>query len=581
MDNNITLRNYQEDCLNILKQLLSDTSCDRINKYVVLPTGTGKTEIFKRLSNKKVLVLENMSLLRDDIADRFSDVASDVLNIGDGIHLTENMLIESNCSIVVATIQTMIKDVDNISPDSFDIIVIDEFHHTKKDKRYYDIIQKLNYKLCIGFSATPPETSCIFSSDDKVYEMSIFEAWRDGWLMKPQLYHLSLMWDKSKLQKAFNDTNSIWTNDDITDALIGHAQENYRLILDELYKLNKCEKSVVYFSSVKLANGFAEYCNNKGYLCYSITNKTKSRDKEYYINEFESKRNVILSNVWCLSEGIDIPSMECIVLARPVNDINKYKQIAGRVLRPDKNKKNCIICDCIAEENDYLFQHTFITAYCMPNDYGYHINKDFYEELTDEINQTKDITAVADKLQEDFNLGYSLIKEEKLFDTDNHDIKYYLTDDKSRAIGLGKCYESHKQFIPYLGKYVYSPDYNNIKFKVYFYIDLDSHTLHILKKQPDVIKCDSNESCFKYLFDKYCKDNNIFSESYTHKSGNGKCSDKQLNYAVKLVTKSYDISESIAKKIFSKISKKEASNLISKLSIMRDISEYINNPDIN
>lgn len=51
------LRNYQENCLNLIQAEFK--VANKTNKYIVMPTGTGKTEVFKNITNKKVLVLEN------------------------------------------------------------------------------------------------------------------------------------------------------------------------------------------------------------------------------------------------------------------------------------------------------------------------------------------------------------------------------------------------------------------------------------------------------------------------------------------------------------------------------------------
>lgn len=566
------LRSYQSSCLETIKNLFS-TDISKVNKYIVMPTGTGKTEVFKRITNKKVLVLENRSDLRDQI---YSRLDSDCLVIGSGKHLTQEDLNNSNTKIVVATIQTLIKDVYNINKDSFDLIVIDECHHTANDPRYKQILDVLNYKLCLGFTATPPETSTIFRSEDKLYEMTIFDAWRDNWLMKPDCYHLELSWDKEKLSKALKN-KGIWTDADIEAAFISYSENNYKLILEELKILNNCEKSVVFFSTKKLADGFTKYCNERGYNCHTYTSDTKIADRKKLLQEFESKRNIILSNVYCLSEGIDLPTMECILLARPVNDVNLYKQIVGRVLRIADNKRVCKVCDCIIEQNNQLFQHTFLTAYCMPQEDFIVIDKDLYEDLTTKLNDEKNINNFTTDLSNEFKVCYELFKDEKLY-CDTYDIPYFIDKEKAIIYGCGVIYFD-KKYNPYTQ--TYQKNYDGRKQNIYFYINIKNNSLHLNRQskpdKPNVIYCDSVEDCFKWLYNTYCKYNdNIFkSIAYTKTKGVKSITNKQKTKILELVEEGCNVSEKIAKSICDRISKKEASNIIDKLISMIEAKKLI------
>jgi superfamily II DNA or RNA helicase len=46
-----------------------------------------------------------------------------------------------------------------------------------------------------------------------------------------------------------------------------------------------------------------------------------------------------------LTEGWDMPSIGCIVLARPTKQMGLYRQMIGRGLRPAPDKTNCIVID--------------------------------------------------------------------------------------------------------------------------------------------------------------------------------------------------------------------------------------------
>ena len=59
----------------------------------------------------------------------------------------------------------------------------------------------------------------------------------------------------------------------------------------------------------------------------------------------------VISNVGILGEGLDVPELECAILARPTKSLAVYLQQVGRVLRPAPGKTHAIVHDhagCIA-----------------------------------------------------------------------------------------------------------------------------------------------------------------------------------------------------------------------------------------
>jgi len=53
----------------------------------------------------------------------------------------------------------------------------------------------------------------------------------------------------------------------------------------------------------------------------------------------------VLTNVYVLTEGVDVPAASCCLIARPVGHAGAFLQIAGRVLRPAPGKTDAILID--------------------------------------------------------------------------------------------------------------------------------------------------------------------------------------------------------------------------------------------
>ena len=563
------LRSYQIDVVSIIKNHICNLSNNsKDNKYVVMPTGTGKTVIFQNISDKRILVLENRGNLRDQIVQRFKDDCNtDALNIGDGVHLTTELLNTSTNNIVVATIQTLIKDLNNFDCNSFDIIIIDECHHTENDVRYKTILDSLNYKLCLGFTATPSETSTVFSQKDKLYEMTIFDAWKNNYLMKPQLYTLKLKWDRIKLDELMFDKARLkrYNDYDVEALLLTYINKNFELIIDKLEELNNCERCVVFFPTVNLSEQFADYCTKNNIICYSYTSNTPKKDKEFYLKEFKNNRKVILANVYCLAEGMDIPEIEVILNTHPTSDADYYKQKVGRALRICNGKSVCKICDCVIDQSNMLFQHTFITAFCTPQKKQFDLSLKDIDKLDEELNNCDNYTIKLDTFKTVLNLVAALHEEKKVYSY-TYDIPYYYDEINNRLYGGGVIFKDGD---------TYNFDADN-KLPIRFSIDLDTNTLHVWKRQPT--RYESLQDCFKALYIEFClhKDYNPFN---LNNAKPGKLSDRQLDAILRMlgelkyIDSANKTQKMLARKEFSNLSKKSANQLLDRLYILDYITK--------
>ena len=125
---------------------------------VVAATGTGKTWIaafdFKRLRDQGV----GRSLLfvahRDEILRQSQHVFQLVLREpGFGERLVGGERPHAGRH-VFASVQSLANRVDEIEPDGFDVVIVDEFHHAAAAS-YERLLSRLKPKILLGLTATP------------------------------------------------------------------------------------------------------------------------------------------------------------------------------------------------------------------------------------------------------------------------------------------------------------------------------------------------------------------------------------------------------------------------------------------
>lgn len=148
-------REYQKEiALNVLK---------KGNSLVVLPTGLGKTLIAfivmeQKLKNGKILFLAPTKPLVNqhlkEIRKNFEEYKSIALT-GE-VNKKERQELWENNDIIVATPQTVEKDLELIKKEKFSLVVLDEVHRTSGKYAYSQIAVEFKpHALLLGLTASP------------------------------------------------------------------------------------------------------------------------------------------------------------------------------------------------------------------------------------------------------------------------------------------------------------------------------------------------------------------------------------------------------------------------------------------
>lgn len=106
-------------------------------------------------------------------------------------------------------------------------------------------------------------------------------------------------------------------------------------------------KGFVFAPTVENAVQLAADFTQAGIRTETITGKSTRGYRRCYLREFGEGRIRLLSNVYVLTEGLDVPDATVCILARNVQHTGAYMQMTGRVLRPSPGKRYAIIIDCV------------------------------------------------------------------------------------------------------------------------------------------------------------------------------------------------------------------------------------------
>lgn len=323
--------------LGAIHSIASRWSIDKYNGTIVMPTGTGKTEVMLATlvynQCQKVLVLVPSTILRKQIFKKFTSLgclrsigvlSGDALNprvaiIESGIRdLNELKELIDSSNVIVATAQALhnfSNDVKKELANSCSHLFIDEAHHVPA-KTWTAIKELFKEKHVLQFTATPFRRDNQKIDGDIFYNYPLGMAQDDGYFKKINLV---------KVQEIENEDEKLasYAIKALKDDLLN--KKDHLLMARCKNKDRATEVLKIY---QKLAPEFKPQSINS-----DLTSK-EIREKLEKINNREAR---IIVCVDMLGEGFDLPNLKI----ASMHDIHKSLaitlQFVGRFTRSSKN----------------------------------------------------------------------------------------------------------------------------------------------------------------------------------------------------------------------------------------------------
>jgi type I restriction enzyme R subunit len=245
-----------------------------------------------------------------------------------------------------------------LSPDFFDLIVIDECHRgsAAADSAWREILDYFSSATQIGMTATPKETeyvSNIHYFGKPVYTYSLKEGIRDGFLAPYKVVKVHLDVDVEGYRPARGEMDKYGY--EIEDRIYNQKDFDRDLVIDERTKRvarkvteflresgDRFQKTIVFCVDTEhaarmrqaLINENADLVQQSERYVMRITGDDAEGCEQ--IGNFidpEGKYPVIVTTSRLLSTGVDVQTCRLIVLDREVGSMTEFKQILGRGTR--------------------------------------------------------------------------------------------------------------------------------------------------------------------------------------------------------------------------------------------------------
>ena len=261
-------------------------------------------------------------------------------------------------NVIFTTYQSsrLIASISKELNHTFDLGILDEAHKTVggSDKLFSHLLFEKNISIKSRIFMTATERFYSGSKDD-IVSMDNNDVYGDifAQMSFKEAIDLDLLTDykiitidikKSEISDFIKDNglvelNSVWKKETEARSLAS------MLALRKAMKQFPIKNAVSFHSSIAKAQRNKELhthiTSNYGYApidTYTVSGKDKTSKRNDIIQEFASSEKALITNARCLTEGVDVPNIDCIVFADPRKSKVDIVQALGRALRKKQGK---------------------------------------------------------------------------------------------------------------------------------------------------------------------------------------------------------------------------------------------------
>ncbi|KAF8640629.1 hypothetical protein AX17_000289 [Amanita inopinata Kibby_2008] len=368
----VVLRPYQNQCLDTCIDTLA-SGVTRIG--VSLPTGSGKTTVFVSLLSRisppsanptavrSLIVVNSVELARQS-AERVASLFPHwTVEIEQGSKYKASGLAD----VTIATYQTLLSNdrISKFDPNTIKAVIVDEAHHAaapsyRKLLAHFDqnihspnpefMPSIIKHKIpIIGFSAT-------FSRHDGlalgsvferiVYHRDFLEMIKENWLCNVRFTSV----------KANINLKSVTVNSRTGDfnpsslaQVVNTETINDLIVRTWIDRASTRRSTLVFCVNVRHVVALTQMFRKYGIDARYVYSGTPTSERKALIATFKAGDFPVLLNCAILTEGADIPNIDCVVVARPTRSRNVFAQMIGRGMRLSKetDKADCRIIDFV------------------------------------------------------------------------------------------------------------------------------------------------------------------------------------------------------------------------------------------
>lgn len=320
---------------------------------VVLATGMGKTWLSafdaKAINAKRILFVAHREEILDQAEQTFIRIFPDAK-----VGRYTGQQRELNVDMLFASVQTLgqTRHLEHFAIDYFDYIVIDEFHHAAA-RTYQQLLAHFHPRFLLGLTATPERTDQAdilhLCDDNLVFRRDLVDGIESDLLCPFHYYGIG---DEQVNYQEIPWRSHKFDHEVLVNQLATHARARH--VLSKWRDLQQ-SRTLAFCASKRHADFMSDYFNRHDISAVSVHSESDVRRNEALDKLTDGKISVIFS-VDLFNEGVDLPSIDTVMMLRPTESKILFQQQLGRGLRlsPETDKKQLVIIDFIGNHISFF-----------------------------------------------------------------------------------------------------------------------------------------------------------------------------------------------------------------------------------
>lgn len=354
------LRNYQE---KLKKDIYASWSQGNKNVLAVLPCRGGKTVIFSKIiaehkgascaiaHTHEITSQISISLAREGIKHKIigsQQLIKDIVSL----HMMQlgKSYYDPMSQCAVASVDTIIRRTSQLDNwcKQVSLWIQDECHHVLKSNKWGRAVSMFPNSKGLGVTATPlrldgkglgAHNHGVFN--DMVYGPSMSELIRMGYLCDYIIYSPDSRINLNNVpisKKTKEYAPKALKSEVIKSKIVGDVVDKYKLHANG-------KLGITFAVDIEECHKISQQYNDNGVPSEVLCSKTPIIERAKIIERFKNRDILQIVNVNILGEGIDIPNVEVVSIARPSKSLNKHIQTMCRCLTISPDKLKGIIID--------------------------------------------------------------------------------------------------------------------------------------------------------------------------------------------------------------------------------------------
>ncbi len=251
---------------------------------------------------------------------------------------------------VFASIQSLnAGNLEHLAPEHFDVVIVDEFHHAAAPS-YRNLLEHIAPRELLGLTATPERSDDLsilhWFGDRIAAELRLWDA-IDQQRLSPFMYYgihdgldlTEIPWrrgqgyDTSALSNLYTSTDA-WARTVVQETL-RHADRPTTM------------RALGFCVSIEHAQFMAAHFTKHGLPSVAIWGDSPAADRQAALRDLAAGRVRVVFSVDLFNEGVDVPTVDTLLMLRPTESPTLFLQQLGRGLRRSKDKSFCTVLDFV------------------------------------------------------------------------------------------------------------------------------------------------------------------------------------------------------------------------------------------